>query len=109
MHGVSDLWTMILCVCGCASVSIEVRGIIIRDVFKVMSNLMAKGSCREAYALLPSIFFHSVGYILLILNKSTWHQVSQPKDKRTEWLKNYGGAKDSAMLAKLCSEKSEYH
>lgn len=47
---------------------------------------MAKLGCREAYTLLSSIFLHSVGYILLILNKGTWHQVSQPKDKQTEMM-----------------------
>lgn len=74
-----------------------------------MSSLTAKLCCREAYPLLSSIFLHSVGCILLILNKSTWHQMSQPKDKQTETTKNYGGEKDSAMLAKLCFEISVYH
>jgi len=49
-----------------------------------MSSFMAKLSCREAYTLLSSIFLHSVGCILLILNKSAWHQARQPKDKQTE-------------------------
>lgn len=78
---------MILCVCPCTSVcaSMGVREIIITETYvKVMSSLMAKLSCREAYTLLSSIFVHSVGFILLILNKSTWHQISQLKDKQTE-------------------------
>lgn len=67
----------------CASTG--VRDIIVTETcVKVMSSLIAKLSCREAYTLLSSIFLHSVGYILLILNKSTWHQAGQPKDKQIE-------------------------
>lgn len=74
--------------------SMEAKEIITTETcVKVMSSLMAKLSCREAYTLLSSIFLHSVGYILLILKKSTWHQMSQPKDKQTEMTEKLWGGK----------------
>lgn len=45
---------------------------------------MAELSYREAYTWFFSIFLLSVVCILLISNKSTLHQVNQPKDKQTE-------------------------
>lgn len=72
-----------LCLCVSTGVS---ETIITETCVKVMSSLMAKLSCREAYILLSLIFLHSVGYILLILNKSTRHQESQPKDKQTKMM-----------------------